>query len=299
MKTLIKYLSAGMLLSLLFATCTIKEERVDCPSTAHVLKLSFIYSKPDPYGYSIGPDSVRQMQLFVFKGDTLMGVWTDSIPQLSPDYSMVIPSFPAGDYRFIVWGRDSCGYAIAPTNLIPGETRLNDITLAVDSLLPNDSLSYPKLYRADAVEHVDNTPGPQPLTLTLQPIFEDISITLKGLPAATSDERYVMLILDPWNGKYKLDGSFVNLTDGPIICKPYESANDAGISSASFRIARMLQSEHDSGMRCPKVIVNKVVVPVQENRRYDLGGLLFPAPLIPNYNYYTYSIIEENTSMTP
>jgi hypothetical protein len=199
-------LTALLLPALLLSGC-IEEEMGNCPAE---LKIRFTYEPATYARGGVNEVEVDRVDLFVFDAQEIFrGVWTDENPALGPEYCMIIPNLPAGEYRFTAWCGVKGDYRFGPAQFVAGQTSHSEALLVLDHGGEVAGGVSP-LFHASKQESVHNT-GEQTVYLPLKQAYNTIHLTTEGLQG--SAESYRLTVYDS-NSKYKFDYSFAN--DGAL-----------------------------------------------------------------------------------
>ena len=267
MNSLKRYIYAGLLvLPLLLAGCTIKEDRSDCPPTTNrngngngeengngnggngnengngggttSLKIYFDY---DPAADRQDEQLVEKIDIFAFdEQGFFQAEWPDNDPHLSPiTISIPTSSLPSGNYRFIVWAGTRDGYSVSPAVLTAGTTTFDEMELAI--LSHGNVLEYKPLFQDDLMVAISGQTGEQRIDLLLEPTYNIVNLAMERVPDPS--DIHDMVITETWNGKYKFDLS--RSFDGNMRYTPFLSAYSAANAEllSSFRISRLLATD--------------------------------------------------------
>jgi hypothetical protein len=177
----------------------------------------------------INPDDITRMNLFVFdENDFFVKEYIDESPRISPEYYMTIQGLKAGIYKLIAWGNLKEQYGLAAPTLIPGETKFDDLRVALkcidngevkEQLTP---LFFATHSGSNSVEILEMKT--QFIHLNLVDDMYKINVTVAGLDAASvADFTYSIDIADN-NGMYRFNNDFA-------ACEPFIYTQPCAVSA--------------------------------------------------------------------
>ncbi|MDR0994696.1 MAG: FimB/Mfa2 family fimbrial subunit [Tannerella sp.] len=220
-----KYFLFALALSGAFSSC-INEDLSNC--AAGDTRVYFNYTLPKAGSYGIVPDSVKQLQLFVFDmGGNLVTEQTDTAPKLSPDYYMEVKALLPGQYKFVAWG-NVAGRQYSFTGLTKSSSgQLDQMTVDLQDIGDgscNDQL-HPLFYatHADAAETIVADKS-QRIQLQMVEDTYKINVTVMGMDSLSAADNAYQAEISDNNGNYKFDNSIAPCAEfnyiQPMAAKP-------------------------------------------------------------------------------
>jgi hypothetical protein len=174
------------------------------------LRIRFTYEPATYARGGVNEGEVERVDLFVFDAQGIFrGMWTDENPSFGPEYNILIPSLPSGEYLFTAWCGVKGNYRFGPAQFVAGQTTQEEALLVLDhgGEVPG---GVSPLFHARRQESLHNV-GEQTVYLPLKQAYNTIQLTTEGLQESADSYR---LTVHDSNSKYKFDYSFAGGNDG-------------------------------------------------------------------------------------
>ncbi|MDR1918342.1 MAG: FimB/Mfa2 family fimbrial subunit [Tannerellaceae bacterium] len=191
----------------------------------------------------INPDDITRMNLFIFDENNLfVKEYIDESPRMSPEYYMTVRGLKAGQYKLVAWGNLKEQYGLSTSTLIPGETKFDDLRVALKSI--ENGLVEESLVPLFFATHTESNSievkelESQSFRLNLVDNLYKIHVTVAGLDsAAVANYDYSIDISDD-NGMYRFNNDFASC-DPFTYTQPSLKSEDSNELKATLNVLRL------------------------------------------------------------
>ncbi|MCC8089448.1 MAG: FimB/Mfa2 family fimbrial subunit [Rikenellaceae bacterium] len=125
----IRYLLLFMILTVIAAACSIKEDLSDCPPSDRYIRVH--YTTGNSNTSSLTVEQLTNLNLYIFDSDNKF-LQVEDIVEIGDNGYYTDVELSQGSYTFIVWTNVTDCFQILPEYLIPGATTIEELLVEIE-----------------------------------------------------------------------------------------------------------------------------------------------------------------------